>query len=149
MSVQEASGKQRLGWHWLWFGPLCLVVLLLVERQTLTDGFMLLALGYHRWSWGVLFSPSAFFCLSIIWISVVWPILGLTIVATLVKLAKERSARRRALYLVLLVIGIFLLPFVTEALNWGSFPFIIDDQGVSRLRSIPFIPWPAGHFGEY
>jgi len=57
--------------------------------------------------------------------------------------------RQRWLFSGALVAGIFLLPFVTEALVWGSFPFIIDDQGISRLRMIPFVPWPSGHFGTY
>jgi len=40
-------------------------------------------------------------------------------------------------------------PFVTDFLIWGSFPFNIDNDGVSRLRMIPFVPWPSGQFGQY
>ncbi len=149
MSAQEPSGEQRLRWHWLWFLPLCLMVLLVVELHTATFAFTILKLGYHRWTWGGLISPSAAFCLTVIAISIWWPILGLLFIALLVKSADKLQVGQQWLYSVLLIIGIFLLPFLTEALMWGSFPFIIDDEGASRLRMIPFIPWPGGHFGEY
>jgi hypothetical protein len=149
MNAQDFSGKQRLGWHWLWFVPLCVVVLLVVEWHTVTYAFTILKLGYQRWSWGALFSPSAYFCLGIIETSVDWPIRGLWLITVLIKSANELKARQRLLYSVLLIVGIFLLPFIVEALIWGSFPFVIDDQGISRLRLFPFIPWPWGRFGEY
>lgn len=149
MSAKESSDKRRLGWHWLWFLPLCVGVILGVELHTVEYAVRLLKLAYQRWSWGVLFSPSAFFCVGVMETTVDWPLRGLWLVAGLVKSGKELNAKQRSFYSVLLVVGIFLLPLIAEALMWGSFPFIIDDQGVSRLRLIPFIPWPAGHFGEY
>ena len=149
MSAQDSPGTQRLGWHWLWFLPLCGIVLLVVERHTVGLAFAILKLGYQRWSWGGLFSPSAYFCLSVLWLSVAGPLVGLSYIAALVKSPNELKARQRWLHSVLLVVGIFLLPFITDALMWGSFPFNIDDQGVSRLRLIPFIPWPSSAFGEY
>jgi hypothetical protein len=75
--------------------------------------------------------------------SILWPVLGAGSVAALV------AARQRWRYVVLLIIGIFMIPFATDALMWGSFSFIFDDVGVARLRLIPFIPWPSGHCGEY
>jgi hypothetical protein len=149
MSAQDSSGKQRLGWHWLWFLPLCVLVLWGVERHTVTYGFAILKLGYQRWSWGALLSPSAAFCLGVIEISVDWPLRGLWLIALLITSANELKARQRWLYSVLLIVVIFLLPIIADALIWGSFPFVIDDEGVSRLRMIPFIPWPWGRFGEY
>jgi hypothetical protein len=149
MSTQDSSGERRLGWHWLWFLPLCLMILLVVELHTAHLAFVVLKLGYQRWDWGGLISPSAAFCLTVIAISIWWPILSLWFVTLLVKSADNMKASQRWLYSVLLIVGIFLLPFLTDALMWGSFPFIIDDEGVSRLRMIPFIPWPSGHFGEY
>jgi len=59
---------------------------------------------------------------------VVWPVAGLVIVALLV------AERQRWHYLILLIVVIFLVPFITDALMWGSFPFIFDDAGVARLR---------------
>ena len=149
MSARDSPSTQRLGWHWLWFLPLCAMVLFVVERHTVGLAFTILKLGYQRWSWGGLFSPSAYFCLSLLWLSVAGPLVGLSYIATLVKSPNELKARKRWLHSVLLVVGIFLLPFITDALMWGSFPFNIDDQGVSRLRLIPFIPWPSSAFGEY
>jgi hypothetical protein len=54
-------------------------------------------------------------------------------------------------YLIAIVIclAILLFPLATDALIWGSFPFPVDRQGISRLRMIPFIPWPDAPFGQY
>jgi len=149
MNIPDSPSRPRLGWHWLWFFPVCFLVLLFVELHTVKYAFKLLKLGFQRWEWGVLFSPSAYLCLSIVVISVDWPIRGLFSVASLVRFNNDLNADRRWLYLLVLIIGIFLLPFITEALMWGTFPFCIDDQGNSRLRLIPFLPWPGGNFGEY
>jgi hypothetical protein len=132
-----------LGWHWLWFLPICVLMLALVERHTITYAFAILTLGWQRWSWGALFSPSALFCLHVVAASVLYPIFGLVSVVLLI------SARQPWRYSLLLILGIFVLPFIAEALMWGSFPFTFDDQGIARLRMIPFIPWPTGHYGEY
>ena len=52
-------------------------------------------------------------------------------------------------YILAIVLAIFLLPFATDALTWGSFLFNIDNSGMHRLRIIRFIPWSEGKFGEY
>jgi hypothetical protein len=149
MSAQVSFGEQRLGWHWLWFIPLCLLVLLVVELHAVHLVLAALKLGRQRWDWGGLFSPSAWLCANILWFSVVAPLVGLAAIAFLVKSRNEFNTKQRWLYSVLLVIVIFVFPFVTDALISGSFPFIIDDDGVSRLRMIPFIPWPSGDVGTY
>jgi hypothetical protein len=145
----KGLSKTGLGWHWLWFLPLCAVVLSLIERHLVTYAFAIVKLGYQRWSWGALLSLSADFCLSLILISVRWPLLGLLFLAFLVKAGNQLKASQRWVYSVLLIGGISVSPLVVEVLVWGSFPFIIDGQGISRLRMIPFIPWPSGHYGEY
>ncbi len=131
-----------LGWHWLWFVPLCVLVLLLLERHTVVYGFVALKLAWQRWSWGVVLSPSAAFCLSVIMFSVTWPLFGLWSVALLV------TARQQWRWVLLMVGVILLLPIVTDFLIWGSFPLMFDNEGVGRLRMIPFIPWPSGEYGE-
>ncbi len=133
---KESSGKRRLGWHWLWFLPLCLVVLLVVELHTGETAFFLLKLSYRRWSWAVLFSPSAYFWVGLMVATVYWPLLGLLFVAVLTKSDNSFNEKWRWLYTVLDRCGDILLPIVAEPLMWGSFPFNIDDQGVSRLRLI-------------
>ena len=146
MSTDDTR-ERRLGWHWLWFGPVCAAMLYSVEGHTAPNAFRLLKLGYHRWSWGALFSPSAFFCLVVMAASIYWPIQGLALTASFVTADDEMP--RRYLIVILLVVAVFVLPFVTDFLTWGSFPFNIDNDGASRLRMIPFIPWPNGQFGEY
>ena len=137
MSTEAAPSEQRLGWHWVWFLPLWVMVLSLVERHTVAYGFAILKLGYERWSWAIFFSPSAYFCLKVLAASISLPVLGLALVALVVKNPADSNlnARQRWLYSVLLIIGIFLLPFISEVLMWGSFPFTFDNQGVSRLRN--------------
>jgi len=44
---------------------------------------------------------------------------------------------------------ILLSPIVTDTLIWGSFPLTFDNEGVARLRIIPFIPWPSGDYLEF
>jgi hypothetical protein len=139
----EKTERHRLGsgWHWLWFLPLCLLVLVLVERHMLVYSFVALKAAWQRWSWGVVISPSAAFCLSVIMFSVLFPLYGLNAVRLLV------SERVQWRWTFLLIAVILLLPFVTDVLIWGSFPLTYDDEGVARLRMIPFIPWPSGGYG--
>ncbi|WP_316178772.1 hypothetical protein [Bradyrhizobium sp. SZCCHNRI1009] len=140
----KATGRGlRLGWHWLWFVPLCVIVLAFVERHTVSHAFLLIKLGWHRWTWGALISPSAAFFLGVIATSIIWPLYGLAVVAFLV------TVRQPWRWAVLMIAGVLLLPFVTDLLTWGSFPFIFDNTGSARLRMIPFLPWPSGAYGEY
>jgi len=141
----EKTERRQLGigWHWLWFFPLCVLVLLLVEWHTVVYGFMALKLAWQRWDWGVLISPSAAFCLSVIAFSVVWPPFGLGSVAHLV------AARRQWRWVIVMIAVILLFPIVTDFLIWGSFPLTFDNEGVGRLRVIPFFPWPSGDYLEF
>ena len=76
--------KKRLGWHWLWFVPLCLCVLLFAEWYTVRVGFSVTKLAWHRWTWGALFSPSAAFCFGVILFSVFAPLRLLGVIYLLV-----------------------------------------------------------------
>src|SRR5271166_6161972 len=110
MSTEEFSGKRRLGWHWLWYLPLCLVVLLVVELHTIQFAIGLLKLSYQRWTWGVLLAPSAVFCAFVVIYTFYWPFLGLWLIALLLNSGDELSSKKRLLYSVLIVVGTFLLP---------------------------------------
>ena len=88
-------------------------------------------------------SPSAFFCFSVMFASVVWPIIGLVLIAALV------TQRQRWGSVILTIVVLLLFPFITDFLIWGSFPLPLDDEGNIHLRLIPFIPWPSGGFGHY
>jgi hypothetical protein len=132
-----------LGLHWLWFVPLCVLVLLLVERHTVVYGLATQEISWQRWVWAALFSPSAAFCLSVIFFSVVFPLTGMWAIGLA---AAERQQWR---FIILMAIIIFLSPVITDILIWGSFPLTFDNEGVARLRMIPFIPWPSGDYGEF
>jgi hypothetical protein len=72
-----------LGWHWLWFTPLCVVVLCLVEVHVIHFAFATLYLYWQRWTWGAFISPSSDFCLGVTMLSVVFPVSGLIFAAML------------------------------------------------------------------
>jgi len=105
--------KRNLGWHWLWFAPVCVIVLAVSEAHTLHFAFLALKLAWQRWSWEVVLSPSAFFCFSVMFASVVWPIIGLVVIAALV------TQRQRWGRVILTIVVLLLFPFVTDFLIWG------------------------------
>lgn len=143
--IPPNTNEHKLGQNWLWFLPLCVLVLLLVERHTLLYAWQVLKLGYARWRWFALFSPSADFCISAILFSVWWPFWGLAAVYRVFTAGNKNTLGKRYLYSLIIAVAIFFLfPLVSDALIWGSFPF-----AEGRLRMFPFIPWPSGAFGQY
>jgi hypothetical protein len=148
MSYRNSSNF-RLRWHWLWFIPLCILILAWVESYTVKKAIAVISLIRQRWDWGVVISPSGDFCFTVLMVSVLWPLIGLFLIAVVVSSRVELTIRQRVIYSLLLTIGIIALPFVADALIWGSFPFEIDDQGFSRLRMFPFVPWPGYRFSWY
>lgn len=148
MTNEPPTKMSRL--HWLWIAPLSIAAIFLAEAHTVPFAFEVLKLAWRRWTWAGLFSPSAYFCWSVVVASVFYPFL-IILVAT-ASLSSPSSSTlsipRRCFYILLAAIVVVLLPFVTDALIWGSFPFAIDNSGVHRLRLIPFIPWPDAPFGE-
>jgi hypothetical protein len=141
--------NRRLGWNWLWFLPLCVAVLIFVEGHTVPYAWQLAKLARKRWTWGVFFSPSAYFCMGVISVSIAWPLMGLALVSNSVTSIKAVKPPGRYIRVFVILFLIFMLPVITDALLWGSFPFTFDRNGIARLRMIPFIPWPSGNFGEY
>jgi hypothetical protein len=125
------------------------VILVFVEGHTVPLGFQLIKLAKHRWSWGGLMSPSAYICFSTIIASVLVPIQGAFMAIGLLSSKEPTVARHRYLSASLCVIGIAVLPFVTDTILWGTFPFTFDEAGIGRLRLIPFIPWPDAPYGTF
>jgi hypothetical protein len=80
--------------------------------------------------------------------SVVFPLYGLGIVGFLVA-GRAVISIRHLLAMLLFIAVILLFPIVTDFLIWGSFPLTYDNEGVARLRMIPFIPWPTGGYGVF
>ncbi len=54
-----SSSKERrgIGWHWLWFGPLCVVVLWFFETYAVAHALQVTTLFFHRWNWLVPLFP--------------------------------------------------------------------------------------------
>jgi hypothetical protein len=144
------SSTQMSRWHWIWIVPLSLSAVLVAEAHTIPFGFDVLKLAWHRWTWAGLFSPSAHFCWLVVLASVFYPVIILSVAIGHLapSINSTLSTPRRCVYILLAIVTIVLLPFVTDALIWGSFPFTIDSSGAHRLRLIPFIPWPDVPFGQ-
>ena len=139
-------------WHWLWYGPLIGLVLPLVEWHTLRYALAVLATARERWDWGGLTSPSADFCWTVVIGSVILPLVGAISASASLFVAGISSAetrqRTRCAHALLILAGIAILPFLTDFLIWGSFPFTFDRDGVGHLRMIPFVPWPDWPYGS-
>jgi hypothetical protein len=134
--------KWGLGWHWIWFLPVGGLVLLFTERHLIGLTVFAARLAWQRWTWGSLISASADLCWGILAASLLLPISLLAFSGICV------ASRKPWYHAALAIVAVLLLPFATDFLVWGSFPFIFDGEGVARLRMIPFLPWPAGHYLE-
>lgn len=132
------------GLNWLWFLSTAVFVLLFTESHTTRLALMTFALALHRWKWAALLSPSAWFCSSVMLCSVFLP-LQLS-AGALITFRNSELSQSRYIGVILLLLIILVLPFATDTLIWGSFPFNIDNAGNGRLRLIPFVPWPQGGY---
>lgn len=54
--------------------------------------------------------------------------------------------KKRYLWTILIVIGIFLVVFIATIVMWGSFPIEHENDGSRYLRIVPFFPWPNRPF---
>jgi hypothetical protein len=138
-------------WNWIWLAPVLAAVLLFVEHHTISNGVIVAEVGWHRWSWGALVSPSAYLCEATLIGSVLVPLQGAFMAVAMLysQNTKTASSSRRYVRALILILIVLLLPFITDTIIWGSFPFIFDAEGTGRLRLIPFIPWPAAPYGTY
>lgn len=143
--TEAPSGYRLPWWHWLWLVPVLLVVVCVPEYHTVLVAKDVLGVYWDRWSWGVLLSPSNSFFLMAVGNSV-WMPIGFSL-ATLLSMTREPPTWQRVS---LFLFGCFLLlnlPYLTDTLIWGSFPFFFDEHNVGRVRMIPFIPWPNRPWG--
>jgi hypothetical protein len=137
-------------WNWFWFGPLTAWVLALVEWHAGRYAILALRLWWDRWDWGALLSPSGDFCIAVVMTSVLLPIGGVIgVTAFLFDRNTVTNRQTRVVRALVILAAIFLLPFVTDALIWGSFPLTFDEHGNGRLRLIPFLPWPDRPYGQF
>lgn len=81
----EAVERRPSRWHLLWLIPVCVLVFLFVEQHTIPLAWQILKLAKERWVWAVLFSPSAYFCCTVMVASVTWPYQGLKLAVGLVR----------------------------------------------------------------
>ena len=141
-SGQKQENRITSRWNLVWFIPLCIIVFVVTESHTVPFALYITKLAYSRWDWGIFISPAAALCLAALFYSIWYPIQGLILMYGCLSERKWKA--------ILIVAAIILvLPFVTDTIIWGSFPFMIDDAGVYRIRTIPFIPWPYGKYLDF
>jgi hypothetical protein len=133
--------------HWVWLVPVSLLVLVASLLHTVPYAWQVIQLYLHRWSWGALVSPANAVCLSTLFISIAAPITG--VFAAFALASNGGPDRRRIVGTLGIWILVLVLPLVTDAVIWGSFPFAFDANGVQHLRLIPFFPWPNAPYGQY
>lgn len=136
-----------IGWHALWFVPLALFSLFMTEHHTISLAWTLTKLLIVRWHWFGLMTPCFYLVIGTLWESIIWPVQGLLLGMAI--LGEQSRGRARIVIAMACVVLVLALPFVTDTLLWGSFPFTFDKQGYGRIRFIPFVPWPSGGYGAY
>lgn len=125
-------------WNLVWYVPLvivsaCAAWLGLVGG--LNGGYVL----FTHWTWWLLMSPALGAWISSVLISVMAPLFPVFAVP---RIFSSETARQRYYHAAVSIgFGIFVLAFAT-LLWWGSFPIEHCVEG-TRLRYIPFIPWPC------
>lgn len=139
------ASNGRVGWNWLWFGPVCLIILYFVELHTVHLAVLTVRLVARRWSWVGLLSPSTYCYFGTVLTSVSFPFRALWFAKASLS-SNQITAKHRYILVGAAVVSVILLPLITDTLIWGSFPFQFDDSGVGRLRLIPFVPWPSGGY---
>lgn len=125
----------------VWYVPLCIWIVLYIIIPNLTSGLHNVALVFHRFSWGIFFSPSAYVFFSAVITSVFLPLQLLLVVLSFFDPDVPLS-RRRHLWSFAVVVVIVLSALLLQAVIWGSFPLPVDKDGYIHVRMIPFIPWP-------
>lgn len=130
--MKRADLNKPLGWHWLWFGPVCVWALFRFVVPDAVSGYSNLRLFLRHWHWGALLSPSADVFLAAVVASVTVPLYILSIIPVLAHLPRRAWVATLAAILAIPVSCVLI-----QLLIWGSYPF---ESG--HLRMIPFIPWP-------
>lgn len=125
----------------LWFIPLCLTIIIYFIIPNVDSGYHNIRLVFHRFTWGIFFSPSAYIFFSSILATIFVPLQLLLLIITFFD-RENPGYRRRYLWTVVAVLGIVVSMFVLQIIIWGSFPLPVDSKGYIHLRLIPFIPWP-------
>jgi hypothetical protein len=139
--------RQVSRWHWAWLIPVSLFVLVTPLQHTIPYAWRIIQLYFHRWNWVALVSPSNALCLATLFTSVAAPVQG---VLAAFALASDRGKDSKRFFVILGIwMLVLVLPFVTDTIIWGSFPFNFDADGIQHLRLIPFFPWPNAPYGQY
>jgi hypothetical protein len=125
----------------LWYIPLSGGILIYFIIPNLTSGYQNTALVFHRFSWLLFISPSAYLFLSSVLASVFFPIQLLLLIPVFFD-PETSSFNRRYLKSFAIFVGIAVSCFLIQVIIWGSFPLPLDSEGYIHLRMIPFLPWP-------
>ena len=128
-------------YHLLWYVPLGVWIASYFIAPNFVSGFHNVALVFHRFSWGVFFSPSAYIFFTAVLTSLFLPVQFFLLIPSFFKRGVPMY-RRRYLCSLGVVLGIAISAVVIQAIIWGSFPLPTDKDSYIHVRIIPFIPWP-------
>ncbi|WP_372522376.1 hypothetical protein [Sulfuricaulis sp.] len=127
--------------NFIWYLPLSVAVVFYFVIPDVTSGYHNVVLVFHRFSWAIFISPSAYLFFTCVLASVFLPLLLLLMIPTFFD-RDSSTYSRRYLWSLTIVIGIAIACFILQVIIWGSFPLPVDHEGYIHLRMIPFLPWP-------
>jgi hypothetical protein len=106
----------------IWYLPLCLWILFYIIIPNIGSGYHNLKIVFHRFTWAIFFSPSAYLFLVALFASVFLPVRLLGwIPIFFAKDAENTTYKRRYLWSLLLTVGIFITAILIQVLIWDRF----------------------------
>lgn len=134
----EEQRKRGMGAHLFWYVPVCMVVAVAVIIPSSLLAYENCQTLFHRFTWGILFSPSSYIFGAATVSSIAVPIF---ILKGIPKTFLESQARFTAVAIGIVMIVLWSAAF--QIVIWGAYPLGYDKYGNGHLRLIPFIPWPT------
>jgi hypothetical protein len=130
----------------IWYLPLCLLVLFYIIIPNAIAGYQNIRMELHRFTWAILFSPSAYIFLPALFASILAPIGLLNLIPTLFSRDADNQVyvfKGRYLWALLVALSIYVSAILIQFLIWGSLPLEVDRNREIHIRMIPFYPWPG------
>ncbi len=134
---------RAMAYNLIWYIPLFITVVCYFSIPSASDAFHNVTnifKGFGKHFWVLFFSPAAYLFFSTEIESILLPFQMMLLIPIYFERSEWRF-RKKILLSTLTVIGLYIAMLLLQVIIWGSFPHINDVDG-SRLRLIPFVPWP-------
>lgn len=126
----------------IWYVLLGIWIIFYFVVPNVASGFHDVSIVFHRFTWAIFFSPSAYFFFASVVASVFLPFQLLLMIPAFFDNTVP-AYRRRYVWSLIMAIVIVISAILLQVIIWGSFPLPVDKDGYVHLRMIPFIPWPG------